>query len=120
METFLPGSLSSESSLSPVSLSLQPYGFTSGIKMYTARSEMESNKICIQIYKVVIGWEIRENNLQKVVKKSGQQETIEQLEEGKQQMSAVANQLLSTPSLKVLWFKWKLYYLVTVFMTLKL
>lgn len=72
------------------------------------------------VFKVVIGWEIGENNLQKVVKKSGQQETIEQLEEGKQQMSAVANQLLSTPSLKVLWFKWKLYYLVTVFMTLKL
>lgn len=64
--------------------------------MYTAQREMESNKICIRICKVVIGWEKGENNLQKVVKRSVQQETIEQLEKGKQLMSTVANQLLST------------------------
>lgn len=43
---FLPGSLSSETSFSHLPLSLQPYGFSSGMQRSASLSEIESG-MCV-------------------------------------------------------------------------
>lgn len=70
MEPYLPGSLSSEGSLLHLPLSLQPYGVSSGIKIYTTWSEWRVLRYVFGSPKYLMGWGEGENNLSMVVTKS--------------------------------------------------